>query len=178
MKIYEDIKLINNLYYLGSIVTIMDYPEGEKTGEYFCNTQLIGETYSLKVNDNICINVVFGQLGPDIFSISDYEVDQLFVKIVKDCKVVGVLNFTSVFNNSEFIGINTADFSSEIKFQRIEKMKPNCFKKAQMVLRNFHSLNPEDIAAINCKATEIKNWAFENTNKNKKIVKIKGNIAS
>ena len=82
MKMNDDIRLVNNLYYLGSIVTIMDYPESENSDEKYYNTHTIGEIYNLKINDNLFINAAFGQMGPDMFSISDYEIDQLFVQII------------------------------------------------------------------------------------------------
>ena len=166
MKMNDDIKLVNNLYYLGSIVTIMDYPESENNDKRYYNTHTIGEIYSLRINDNISINAAFGQLGPDMFSISDYEIDQLFVQIIKNGEIAGLLNFHSTFNNSEYIGINTPKFSNELKLRRIEKMKPNTFERVQMVLRKFHALNSEDIEAINKKSEEIKNWAIEMINEN------------
>lgn len=166
MKMNDDIKLVNNLYYLGSIMTIMDYPESENSNKPYYNTQTIGDIYSLKINDTISINAAFGQLGPDMFSITDYEVDQLFIQIIKNGEIAGLLNFNSTFNNSEYIGINTPKFSNELKIRRIEKMKPNVFERVQSVLRKFHALNPEDIEAINSKSEELKKWAIEMINEN------------
>jgi len=43
----------------------------ELKNKRYYNTHTIGEIYSLRINDNISINAAFGQLGPDMFSISN-----------------------------------------------------------------------------------------------------------
>ena len=159
MGFNEDMRLANNLYYLGSIITLLDFPEREKTDEIFYNTRTYGKICRLKVNEELTIEAVFGQLGPDQFSMSDYELDQLYVQILKNGKITGLLGFHSSFPNSDYLGIDTDKFSDEVKKERIEKMKPTIFTRLQKVIQNFHSLDQHDIEAINRKSQEVIHWA-------------------
>lgn len=152
---YEKNSLAENLYYIGSIASIMKMP----TSSYLSKIGVF--TAEVEINDEIKICSSFSSLGPDQFSIKDYELDKLNVSILKNDKCVKTILFEKRFNSSQYAYIDASSYSMEDKLNHIMRMAPNFLESFNANRQLIGVLTQEEIELVKLTCKNILSEAKE-----------------
>ena len=141
-------KLIEALFSIGAISTIVGGEDVHRESDYGMNA-------TVKINDSISIKSNFHCLGPDDFSMSDYELDTLTINLCKNDEEIKAVGIERMFRNSDYIYIYDDEYSILAKAHRVHKFEPSVLGKFKMTALSRTHISQEDKQAIVDKAIEM-----------------------
>lgn len=151
-------KLIGALFSIGAISTIVGGEDVIRESTYRMDA-------TVKINDSISIKSSLYCLGPDDFSMSDYELDTLTISIYKNKEEVRTVGVERMFRNSNYIYIYDDQYNILSKANRVHKFEPSALGKLKMMTLFGTQISQEDKQDIVDKAIKmnrnLKDQCFE-----------------
>lgn len=142
--------ILDNLYYIAAISNIMHYhTERSKYDKHS----------SIFLKDGLTVSADLSHLGPDEFSLTDYEEVNMKVKVDKYSQEKCEFKLHRSFPHSKYIYISSDDFSQKEKLKRIIDMRPSLIEKATFSKSIKANFSTQEIETLNEQAHEMLKWA-------------------